>query len=83
MALLPFASNHNYDTSLLDMGKKNSEKNSNDETDSNPVITDENNTTTAESDSNEPEDKNSVNNEVVPDEPIEEDGQVEDKEKSS
>ena len=53
MALLPFASNHNYDTSLLDMGKKNSEKNSNDETDSSPVTTDE-------LDSNEPEDKNSA-----------------------
>jgi len=83
MALLPFASNHNYDTSLLDMGKKNSEKNSNDETDSSPVITDEKNTTTDESDSNEPEDKNSVNNEVVSDESIEEDSQAEDKEKSS
>lgn len=73
MALLPFASNHNYDTSLLDIGKKNSDINTNDEVDSNSVTKEEQNVPVDESESNEIEDKDliSKDKENIPSQEIE------------
>ena len=73
MALLPFASNHNYDTSLLDIGKKNSDINTNDEVDSNSVTKEEQNVPVDESESNELEDKDliSKDKENIPSQEIE------------
>jgi len=95
MALLPFASNHNYDTSLLDIGKRDTDNVPDKEVDSNESKAEEN-VLNSESSSDEVEEdsvknevvsdeveEDSVKNEVVSDEPIAEDSEAEDKEKSS
>ena len=98
MALLPFASNHNYDTSLLDIGKRGSDNTSSENIDSiksepeeesvsgSEVASDE----VAEEDSvkddvvsDQVAEEDSVKNEVLSDDHMPEDGEVEDKEKSS
>ena len=98
MALLPFASNHNYDTSLLDIGKRESDNTSNEKIDlikSEPedefvagseVASDEDAKEDSVKDgvvSDEVVEEESVKNEVLSDDPIPEDSKTEDTEKSS
>ena len=97
MALLPFASNHNYDTSLLDIGKRNSEKVTNEEVDSNSIKIEDESVSVVKPDdavekvsddavekvSDDAVEKDSVKDEVVSEEPSNEESEVEDKEKSS
>ena len=97
MALLPFASNHNYDTSLLDIGKRNSEKVTNEEVDSNSIKIEDESVSVVKPDdavekvsddavekvSDDAVEKDSVKDEVVSEEPGNEESEVEDKEKSS
>ena len=98
MALLPFASNHNYDTSLLDIGKRESDNTSNENIDLIKSEPEDELVTGSEvaSDNVAKEDsvkddvvsdeiieEESVKNEVLSDDPMPEDGEVEDKEKSS
>ena len=98
MALLPFASNHNYDTSLLDIGKRESDNTSNENIDlikSEPedefvagseVASDEDAKEDSVKDgvvSDEVVEEESVKNEVLSDDPIPEDSKTEDTEKSS
>ena len=82
MALLPFSSNHNYDTTLLDIGKRNSDETTNEQIDTNSVIQDEKNTPSSGLNSDEVTDNDSVD-EVAPDDLNSEDGEPEDKEESS
>tara|TARA_S200000501_G_scaffold287513_1_gene272075 strand:+ start:994 stop:1470 length:477 start_codon:yes stop_codon:yes gene_type:complete len=82
MALLPFASNHNYDTSLLDIGKRNSEEVVKEEVDTNSTIPEEKNAPSSEVNSDEVADNGSVD-EVSSDDPIAENSEAEDKEESS
>ena len=82
MALLPFSSNHNYDTTLLDIGKRNSDETTNEQIDTNSVIQDEKNTPSSKLNSDEVTDNDSVD-EVAPDDLNSEDGEPEDKEESS
>ena len=81
MALLPFSSNHNYDTTLLDIGKRNSDERTNEQIDTNSVIQDEENAPSSELNSDEVAD-NSVD-EVASDDLNVEDSEPEDKEESS
>ena len=81
MALLPFASNHNYDTSLLDIGKRNSEKVTNEEVDSNSIKIEDESVSVVKSD--DAVEKDSLKDEVLSEEPCNEESEVEDKEKSS
>tara|TARA_B100001094_G_scaffold295306_1_gene316576 strand:- start:106 stop:579 length:474 start_codon:yes stop_codon:yes gene_type:complete len=81
MALLPFASNHNYDTSLLDIGKRNSEKVTNEEVDSNSIKIEDESVSVVKSD--DAVEKDSLKDEVLSEEPSNEESEVEDKEKSS
>ena len=82
MALLPFASNHNYDTSLLDIGKRNSEEVVKEEVDTNSTIPEEKNAPSSEVNSDEVADNAPVD-EVSSDDPIAENSEAEDKEESS
>ena len=82
MALLPFSSNHNYDTTLLDIGKRNSDETNNEQIDTNLVTQDEKNTPSSELNSDEVADIDS-GNEVDSDDLNAEDGEPEDKEESS
>ena len=81
MALLPFASNHNYDTSLLDIGKRNSEKATNEDVDSNSIKIEDESVSVVKSD--DAVEKDSLKDEVLSEEPSNEESEVEDKEKSS
>ena len=81
MALLPFASNHNYDTSLLDIGKRNSEKATNEDVDSNSIKIEDESVSVVKSD--DAVEKDSLKDEVLSEEPCNEESEVEDKEKSS
>ena len=91
MALLPFASNHNYDTSLLDIGKRNSEETPKEELDIISAAPDEENVPSSEINSDEVADNESVDevadnesvDEVASDDPVAEDSEAEDKEKST
>ena len=82
MALLPFSSNHNYDTTLLDIGKRNSSEAVNEQIDTNSVIQGEENVPSSELNSDEAADKDSVN-EVASDDLNADDSEPEDKEESS
>ena len=82
MALLPFSSNHNYDTTLLDIGKRNSDETTNEQIDTNSVIQDEKNTPSSELNSDEVT-YNYLLDDVAPDDLNSEDGEPEDKEESS
>ena len=82
MALLPFSSNHNYDTTLLDIGKRNSDETTNEQIDTNSVIQDEENAPSSELNSDEVADNDSVD-EVASDDLNSEDSEPEDKEESS
>ena len=82
MALLPFSSNHNYDTTLLDIGKRNSDETTNEQIDTNSVIQDEENAPSSELNSDEVADNDSVD-EVASDDLNVEDSEPEDKEESS
>ena len=82
MALLPFSSNHNYDTTLLDIGKRNSDETTNEQIDTNSVIQDEENAPSSELNSDEVADNDSVD-EVASENLNAEDSEPEDKEESS
>ena len=82
MALLPFASNHNYDTSLLDIGKRNSVEISEEKVDTNSAIADEKKVPSSELKSDEVAGNDSVD-EIASDDNIAEDNEAEDKEESS
>ena len=82
MALLPFSSNHNYDTTLLDIGKRNSDETTNEQIDTNSVIQDEKNAPSSELKSDEAADNDSVV-EVASENLNAEDSEPEDKEESS
>ena len=91
MALLPFASNHNYDTSLLDIGKRNSVEISEEKVDTNSAIADEKKVPSSELKSDEVAGNDSVDevagndsvDEIASDDNIAEDNEAEDKEESS
>ena len=82
MALLPFASNHNYDTSLLDIGKRNFEEKPKEENDTSLAVSDEENIPSPELNPDEVVD-NELVDEVASNDPIAEDSEAGDKEKSS
>ena len=82
MALLPFASNHNYDTSLLDIGKRNFEEKPKEEIDTSSAVPDEENVPSPEINPDEVVD-NELVDEVASNDPIAEDSEAGDKEKSS
>ena len=82
MALLPFSSNHNYDTTLLDIGKRNSDETANEQIDTSSVTQDEKNVPSSELNSDEATDNDSVD-EVASENLNAEDSEPEDKEESS
>ena len=84
MALLPFASNHNYDTSLLDIGKRDSASISSENIVSNESEAEEEIVVGTELNSDQAAQVDSVKNEADAEEPITEDtNETEDKEESS